>query len=151
MRIPRKKRGFGLLELMLTLAMVSVLAAVAIPAYRGYIERVKVNRAITDIGGLSLSLYRFETNTGSFPASLAAAGLDGIRDPWGRPYHYTNVATASISALRKNRNLIPINSDFDLFSAGPDGVFAGPLNADQSRDDVVRANNGAFIGAAKDY
>lgn len=151
MRIPRGKRGFGLLELMLTLAMVSVLAAVAIPAYRGYIERTKVNRAITDIAGLSLSLYRFETNTGSFPADLAAAGLDGMLDPWGQPYYYTNVATAKIGDLRKNRNLIPINSDFDLFSAGPDGDFKGPLTAKASRDDIVRANNGAFIGAAKDY
>lgn len=151
MRIQKNKSGFGLLELMLTLAMISVLAAVAIPAYRGYVERARVNKAIADIGGLSLSLYRFETNTGSFPPDLATAGLDGLLDPWGRPYFYTNVATASIGELRKNRNLIPINSDFDLFSAGPDGTFAAPLTSGSSRDDVVRANNGAFIGVAKDY
>jgi general secretion pathway protein G len=61
------------------------------------------------------------------------------------------VAGASRSALRKDRNLVPINTDFDLYSMGPDGASAAPLTAAASQDDVVRANNGSFIGQAKDY
>jgi general secretion pathway protein G len=34
---------------------------------------------------------------------------------------------------------------------GKDGKSAGPLTAKQSRDDVLRANDGRFVGLASDY
>jgi general secretion pathway protein G len=52
---------------------------------------------------------------------------------------------------RKDKNLIPINSDFDLFSMGPDGMSTSPLTANISRDDIVRGRNGDFYGVAVDY
>ena len=53
--------------------------------------------------------------------------------------------------LRKDGKLNPLNSDFDLFSLGKDGDSSGPLSAKASRDDIVRANDGAFIGLGEDY
>lgn len=52
---------------------------------------------------------------------------------------------------RKDRFLVPINSDFDLYSMGKDGESVAPLNAAKSRDDVVRAANGAFVGLASKF
>jgi len=52
---------------------------------------------------------------------------------------------------RKDRNLVPINSDFDLYSVGRDGMSAPALTAKVSQDDVVRASNGGFVGLARDY
>jgi general secretion pathway protein G len=46
---------------------------------------------------------------------------------------------------------VPINTDFDLYSVGPDGNTQPPLTAPVSRDDIVRANDGRFIGKAEDY
>ena len=46
---------------------------------------------------------------------------------------------------------MPINTDFDLYSVGADGRTAAPLTARFSHDDVVRANNGSFIGLAVNY
>ena len=46
---------------------------------------------------------------------------------------------------------MPVNSDFDLYSLGADGKSAVAFTAKNSHDDVVRANNGAFIGLAEDY
>jgi general secretion pathway protein G len=46
---------------------------------------------------------------------------------------------------------VPINSDYDLYSVGKDGVSSGPLTAGPSRDDVIRANDGGFFGLARDY
>ena len=143
--------GYTLLELMLTVALVGLLAGVGIPAYLEVVERTRVNRAIADIGELSLQLYRWETNIGSFPPNLAAAGLAGRLDPWGRPYFYLELSAANPGDVRKDKNLVPINTDFDLYSAGKDGETAPPLTAQKSRDDVVRASNGAFIGLAEDY
>jgi general secretion pathway protein G len=34
---------------------------------------------------------------------------------------------------------------------GPDGDSRRPLTAQKSRDDIIRANDGAFIGIAQDY
>jgi general secretion pathway protein G len=38
-----------------------------------------------------------------------------------------------------------------LYSAGPDGVTQTQLQGNNARDDIVRANNGQFIGTASDY
>jgi general secretion pathway protein G len=46
---------------------------------------------------------------------------------------------------------VPINSDFDLYSMGEDGKSSPPLTAKSSRDDIVRANNGAYYGYGRDY
>jgi general secretion pathway protein G len=52
---------------------------------------------------------------------------------------------------RKDRNLVPLNSDYDLYSQGPDGNSVSPLTAAASQDDIIRANNGGFVGKAEDY
>lgn len=152
MHRPRdSERGFTLLELLLATALLALLGALAVPAYRGYVDRVNESRAVADIGGLQISLYRWELSTGALPLTLAAAGLDGLRDPWGRPYVYLNMATAGPNDVRKDKNLHPLNTDFDLYSLGRDGDSKLPLTASVSRDDILRANNGAFIGRAEDY
>jgi general secretion pathway protein G len=53
--------------------------------------------------------------------------------------------------MRKDRFLVPINTFFDLYSMGKDGQSVSPLTAQASRDDVIWANDGAFIGRASDY
>jgi hypothetical protein len=52
---------------------------------------------------------------------------------------------------RKDHNLHPINTDFDLYSMGPDGQSEAALTAKASRDDIIRASDGAFIGKASNY
>jgi general secretion pathway protein G len=137
-------------ELAAVAAAVLVAASFAIPAFNGYIERARISRAVSDIGTLGLQLYRWQRKTNALPASLAEAGLTPV-DPWGRPYIYLRAADASQARLRKDEELVPLNTDFDLYSLGPDGESALALPATQSRDDVVRAANGAYIGVAKNY
>jgi general secretion pathway protein G len=145
-----RQRGFTLLEVFAAVAIIAVIGAIAIPAFNGYIERSRVARAVSDIGTLSLQLYRWHLNTRTWPATLGEAGLGAV-DPWGRPYVYLRVAGANPGALRKDRNLVPINTDFDLYSVGPDGQSVPPLTAQKSQDDVVRANNGTYIGLGANY
>jgi general secretion pathway protein G len=45
----------------------------------------------------------------------------------------------------------PLSSDFDLFSKGKDGDYEKNLNAPVSQDDVIRANDGRFIGLVSEY
>jgi general secretion pathway protein G len=137
---------------MLALTVLAILAAVAVPTYTRYRERAAVAQAIADISTIDLSIQRFETQNMRLPASLADVGFGGQLDPWGRPYVYLNIADVmGLGAVRKDRNLVPVNSDFDLYSAGKDGASQPPLTARASADDVLRANDGTFIGLAKDY
>lgn len=145
------QRGVTLLEIMFALAMVAVLSAIAVPAYRAHLARVDITRAIGDVHDIGLSLERWQLNNGRFPATLAEAGLGGRVDPWGSPYRYLNMDGANRGDMRKDKNLVPINTDFDLYSAGKDGESVPPLTARKSQDDIVRASNGAFVGLGSDY
>jgi general secretion pathway protein G len=53
--------------------------------------------------------------------------------------------------MRKDHNLVPVNTDFDLYSMGKDGESRAPFTAKVSHDDIVRANNGQFIGLVSNY
>ena len=53
--------------------------------------------------------------------------------------------------MRKDRFLVPINSDYDLYSMGEGGTSVPPLTAKSSRDDIIRANDGQFVGLAEKY
>ena len=145
------ERGFTLLELMLAVALLGLLATISVPAYRGYVERARESRAMQDIGAMQLDLYRFELTANVFPETLAEVGHDDLLDPWGRPYVYLNIATADHDDVRKDKNLHPLNTDFDLYSLGRDGDSRLPLTAAPSRDDILRANDGGFIGRAENY
>jgi general secretion pathway protein G len=141
-----------LIELMLVLAMVAVLAAVALPMYESYRERVRQSLAIQDITVLQVVIKRYATDSGSYPASLAVVGNGGKLDPWGRPYVYQElISVGSISKARKDRKFNPINSDFDLYSLGRDGASRQQLTNKLSLDDIVRANDGKYVGLASGY
>ncbi|MFZ0429542.1 MAG: prepilin-type N-terminal cleavage/methylation domain-containing protein [Acidobacteriota bacterium] len=53
--------------------------------------------------------------------------------------------------MRRDRNLVPLNTRFDLYSQGKDGESRPPLTAKASWDDVLRANDGSFVGLASNY
>lgn len=148
----RARRGFTLLELLITIAIVAVLAALATSQYAGYVERIKVGNAKADILAMELAIQRFHTQNFKYPASLAAAGLDAKLDPWERPYHYTDLSGKGAKGkARKDHKLNPLNSDFDLFSAGKDGVFKTQVDQKDSLDDVIRARDGSFVDLAKNF
>ena len=145
-------RGITVLELMLAVAIVGILAAIALPAYERYDERIRTFKAINDIGAIGTQVSKYGFDEGRYPASLADVGAGSMLDPWGNPYQYVNHDDPRTRGRwRKDKNIVPINSDFDVFSMGKDGRSVPPLTAKASRDDIVRANSGRFIGLASDY
>jgi len=56
-----------------------------------------------------------------------------------------------LGSARKDHFLVPLNTDYDLYSVGRDGKSHPPLSAPDSADDVIRANDGAYIGLAANY
>lgn len=146
--------GFGLLDLMLTLIIVSLLAALAVPVYGEFMSRAKVNRASEDVASLGRRIESFcEANQGRCPASLDELPGNVSRDPWGNSYRYVNLSASypADAPFRTDGDRLPLNTDFDLYSMGADQASMGWLSASVSRDDVIRANNGVFVGLAEEY
>ncbi|UCH49188.1 MAG: prepilin-type N-terminal cleavage/methylation domain-containing protein [Betaproteobacteria bacterium] len=146
-------RGMSMVELLIVVAMLGIIAAVSVPMYKDYRHRAMVAQTVSDIVDIDVLIAQFQAdNNGNLPDNLADIGRGGLLDPWGNPYDYLNLTTGpNPGEVRKNKNLVPINSDYDLYSSGEDGDSKGALTAQASRDDIIRANNGRFVGLASDY
>ncbi len=149
---PNRRTGFTLIELMLVLAIIATLAVMGIPRLYGAVESARIARAISDLRTIETELTPYDS-PGKLPASLAAIGRGNLLDPWGHPYKYLPFPPGQRppASARKDRFLVPINSTYDLYSMGPDGQTAPPLTSKLGSDDVVRANDGSFIGPASRY
>lgn len=154
--------GWTLVELVIAMAIIATLAGIGIPLYTDTAERARIIKAVADIRVLEGDLGVFEANNGRLPDSLDEIGRGTFRDPWGKVYEYLNFSTLSNggkgggkgggkSKMRKDRFLVPLNSTYDLYSQGKDGESEAPLTAKESWDDVVRANDGGYIGLASAY
>ena len=156
-RGPFKIRGkaLTLVELLLAIAIVGILAAIGVPVYNNYIDNARNSAAIAGVRGIESEIIKFQAERGMPPDTLAQAGLPTQIDPWGNPYQYVRLQGVDKNQLngqwRKDRFTNPINTDFDLYSMGKDGKSVPALTAQASHDDIVRANNGAFLGLASDY
>ena len=111
-------------------------------------------RAIEELRSVSSELTLQDT----LPSSLAGIGRGGMLDPWGYPYRYLPFPPPDRDGqrlhpqgARKDRFLVPINSSYDLYSMGKDGKTTAALTASASADDIIRANDGAFIGRASEF
>ena len=136
---------------MIAVAIVAVLVAVAIPSFEKQRQRTLTVQAVADIGLISVAINNYRVENMDLPASLADVRHNRL-DPWGHPYQYYDLtAKKGNGKARKDKKLAPLNSDFDLYSMGKDGDSQGPLNAKVSRDDIVRALDGKFIGLAIDF
>jgi general secretion pathway protein G len=151
----RRLCGFTVLELTFAIAVLIILAAIAIPAYRGYVERATIRGCVNDLLRISMALESYRTLHGlNLPDSLDE--LDNIPriDPWGYAYRYLNFDSDTPGVkgqIRKDHNLHPLNSEFDLYSVGPDGNSVPPLTGKPSHDDIIFARDGGFVGRARDF
>ncbi len=149
--ISKQAKAFTLLEVLIAIAILGVAAAIAIPIYTAYKAKLDTAIAVKDIVNIQVAVESYYQAKDVYPNSLTNVNMGLLLDPWGAPYVYLNLDGAPIGAMRKDQALVPINSDYDLYSMGPDGASTPPLTAANSRDDIVRGNNCSFIGVAADY
>ncbi len=149
----RKKpvRGFTVIEMMMVIGLIAILAAVALPAYNNYRDKARSVEAVQQIAVMAAAIKTYWQDARAYPATLADVQLAGMIDPWGRPYVYYNVEANGKGGARKDHALNPLNTDFDLYSVGPDGKTKKQISQKDSLDDLIRASDGAFLGVAADF
>lgn len=107
-RLKRRARaGFTLLELLVVLAIITLLATIAAPQVLRYLGKAKTDTARAQISALSTALELYALDIGTFPAQQAGLNAlvqqpqgaakwrgpylknpEGLVDPWGRAYLY---------------------------------------------------------------
>ena len=144
--------GFTLIELLIAMMIVITISAIAIPSLMASIYEAKIARAVGDIDAIEDDIAFYQVINGQLPDDLSQAGDGNLLDPWGNPYQYLNHSTMKGNGhARKDRFLVPLNDDYDLYSMGKDGASAAPLTAKSSQDDIVRAASGGYVGLASQF
>lgn len=146
-----RRGGFTVIELVMILGLIGILATIAVLVYGDITERTRVAKAMADIVTLDSEISTFEMMNERLPNNLAEINRATFLDPWGNPYQYLNFAISGNANCRKDHALHPLNTEFDLYSMGKDGQSQPPLTASQSRDDIVRANDGQYVGLAANF
>ncbi len=138
--------------MLITVAIILTISAIAIPKLTSAIDAAKIARAVGDIRTIGDAVVEYSVTNGKYPDSLGQTDYGSTHDPWGNPYQYLSFASVKGKGkMRKDRFLVPINSEFDLYSMGKDGQSVPPLTAKASQDDIIWANDGSFIGPASQY
>jgi general secretion pathway protein G len=152
--LPTRRRrlpGFTLVELMIVVLLLGILLAIAMPYYGDWRNRVKTVQAANEIIGNEAVVETYVAMNRTLPNSWA--DIPGARtiDPWGQPYVYYNIEANGKGHARKDRALNPLNTDYDIYSVGPDGVSKSQITQKDSVDDVIRASNGGYVGIASGF
>ncbi len=69
--------GFTLIELMITVAVIAILAAIAIPAYSDYVTRSKITDATTKLGDFRTQMEKYFMDNRTYLNGAAC----GVPDP----------------------------------------------------------------------
>ena len=149
---PGRERGWTLVEIIIAIAVLAILSSIGVVMYRTSVHTTRVSKAIAEIRAIQMDIDNYYEMYGDYPLSLEDAGHGGRLDPWGNPYEFLNYDTdPKNKKARKDKNLKPLNSKYDLFSTGPDGEWKQSLGSKTSRDDIIRARDGEFVGIADLY
>ena len=118
----KAQQGFTLIELMIVIAIIGILAAVAVPAYKDYTTRAHVSELLGVADAAKTSIAEFAQSQGHWPSAAASAGL---------------FATATSYAIKGLERMTPGGSTVVLKTtgswepslAGKFLAFQGHLNA----------------------
>jgi type IV pilus assembly protein PilA len=91
-----KETGFTLIELMIVVAIISILAALALPAYQNYVARAQISEAMFLASGFKPSVVQFMSDAGACPTS-GSNGFPPSSDTNGK-----NVSSVSVGGTVPN-------------------------------------------------
>jgi type IV pilus assembly protein PilE len=70
-----KMRGFTLIELMITVAIIAILAGVALPFYGDYVRRGRLSEAFDNLGAYKIRLEQAYQDSGNYGATVPTCSV----------------------------------------------------------------------------
>ncbi len=121
-----QSKGFTLIEVLITVAIVAILAAIAVPSYASYVKRSKANSATADLGALALTLESGFQKTLAYPTYAAGTVIP-------------NLPSARTS---------PQTTDFGAWSPSQGQVFSYSITSDSATSTytVTATGTGSLAG-----
>ena len=97
----RFKQGFTLIELMITVAIIAILAAIAVPSYTDYVTRSKFTEAHGMLVDLRVKMEQYYMDNRRY-STTTGGGICGIGNPPSTPgtkyFTFTCASTAANAA-----------------------------------------------------
>lgn len=122
----RITKGFTLVELMITVAIIGILASIALPAYQDYVTRGKLAEAYSHLSSLELRIEQYYQDNRSYDGSKAnGCGIADVTVAGGtvKYFDYTfacNDQTYTLTATGVNGQ----STNGFVFTVNQDGVKA---------------------------
>ena len=70
-----KFRGFTLIEIMVTVAIIAILVAIGYPSYADYVRRGRITEAISGLSSMRVTMERFFQDNRTYTGGCPAAAL----------------------------------------------------------------------------
>ncbi len=138
MRDSKRIRGFSLVELMVTITIIGLLAAIAIPQYGKYTSGTRRADAMTALSAASAAFERYRSNNGFNYGGASLQGGPGtviftnqVPTEGGTAYYNLELRNGAGAVV----NVLPAGATTYSIRAVPTGVMAGqdgPLTIDNA-------------------
>ncbi len=144
----RGNRGFNLLELIIALAIITLITAIAMPNLLNALNKSRQQATIADMRAIGTALERYAVEASHYPKAKNLLELEPVLEPrlikklpkadgWDHPLEY---------------KVTPNAASYLLVSAGKDGILsdaAGAENDDPFAVDLI-LEEGVFIGGPEE-